>query len=75
MGFDPMGQIFDLKFFETRLESESLEPLIDYLALLGQKLWPKNLNFDKNIGSCLIRQIFVQPQLASRLSLRGIQTL
>jgi len=32
-----------------RLESESLEPLIDSLALLGQKLWPKNVNLDKNV--------------------------
>ena len=32
-----------------RLESESLEPLIDSLALLGQKLSPKNVNLDKNV--------------------------
>jgi len=31
-----------LKFtLETRLESESFEPLIDFLAFLVQKLWPK----------------------------------
>jgi len=27
---------------ETRLESESIEPLIGFLLFLVQKLWPKN---------------------------------
>jgi len=27
---------------EIRLESESFEPLISFLAFLVQKLWPKN---------------------------------
>jgi len=36
---DPLGQSILLKFsLETRLESESFEPLIDFLALLVQKL-------------------------------------
>jgi len=35
----PLGQGVSLKFsLETRLESESFEPLIDYLAFLVQKL-------------------------------------
>jgi len=35
----PLGQSVSLKFsLETRLESESFEPLIDFLAFLVQKL-------------------------------------
>jgi len=35
----PLGQRMSLKFsLETRLESESFEPLINFLALLVQKL-------------------------------------
>ena len=38
----PLGQSVSLKFpLETRLESESFEPLIDFLAFLVQKLWFK----------------------------------
>jgi len=34
-----LGQSISLKFaLESRLESESFEPLIDFLAFLGQKL-------------------------------------
>ena len=37
-----LGQSILLKFsLETRLESESFEPLIDFLAFLVQKLWSK----------------------------------
>jgi len=36
----PLGQSVSLKFsLETRLESESFESLIDFLAFLVQKLW------------------------------------
>ena len=35
----PLGQSVSLKFsLETRLESESFEPLIDFLVFLVQKL-------------------------------------
>ena len=38
----PLGQSILLKFsLETRLESESFETLIDFLAFLVQKLWSK----------------------------------
>ena len=40
---------------ETRLESESFEPLIDFLAFLVQKLWSK---INKLINY-LISQIFL----------------
>jgi len=33
---------------ETKLKSESFEPLIDILRFLVQKLWLKQLNLDKN---------------------------
>ena len=37
-----LGQSVSLKFsLETRLESDSFEPLIDFLAFLVQKLWSK----------------------------------
>ena len=37
-----LGQSVSLKFsLETRLESESFEPLIDFLTFLVQKLWSK----------------------------------
>jgi len=40
---NPMSQLFCSSFvFETRLLSESLEPLIDFLAYLDQKLCYKN---------------------------------
>jgi len=38
----PLGQSVSLKFsLETRLESMSFEPLINFLAFLVQKLWSK----------------------------------
>ena len=38
----PLGQSISLKFsLETRLESESFEPLIDFPTFLVQKLWYK----------------------------------
>jgi len=38
----PLGQSVSLKFsLESRLESESFEPLIDFLAFLVQKLRSK----------------------------------
>jgi len=38
----PLGQCVSLKFsLETRLESKSFDPLIDFLAFLVQKLWSK----------------------------------
>jgi len=40
---NPMSQLFRSSFFlETRLSYESLEPLIDFLAYLDQKLYHKN---------------------------------
>jgi len=52
----PLGQSVLLKFsLETRLESESFEPLIDFLAFLVQKLWSK---INKLINY-LISQIFL----------------
>jgi len=37
-----LGQSVSLKFsLETRLESDSFKPLIDFLAFLVQKLWSK----------------------------------
>jgi len=38
----PLGQSVSLKFsLETRLESKSFEPFIDFLVFLVQKLWSK----------------------------------
>jgi len=38
----PLGQSVSLKFsLKTGIESESFEPLIDFLAFLVQKLWSK----------------------------------
>jgi len=42
-------------FLETRLKSDSLEPLIDYPELLSQRLWPIKLNFDKNVKSMIFQ--------------------
>jgi len=40
----PLGQSISLKFsMETRLESDSFEPLIDFLAFQVQKLWSLSL--------------------------------
>jgi len=39
LGAQLLGQSISLKFFlETRLESKSIEPLIDFLVFLVQKL-------------------------------------
>jgi len=52
----PLGQSVSLKFsLETRLESESFEPLIDFLKILVQKLWYKT----NKLIDYLISQIFV----------------
>jgi len=52
----PLHQSVSLKFsLETRLKSESFEPLIDFLAFLVQKLWSK-IN---KIINYLISQIFL----------------
>jgi len=52
----PLGQSVSLKFsLETRLESESFEPLIDFLKILVQKLWSKT----NKLIDYLISQIFV----------------
>ena len=52
----PLGQSVSLKFsLETRLESESFEPLIDFLAFLVQKLWSKK----NKLINYLISQIFL----------------
>jgi len=40
-----------LKFLlETRLKSETFEPLIDVLVCLVQKLWPENNKFIIELG-------------------------
>jgi len=52
----PLGQSVSLKFsLETRLESKSFEPFIDFLAFLVQKLWSK-IN---QLINYLISQIFL----------------
>jgi len=43
------GSILFKFLLETRLESESFEPLIDFLACLVQKFWPKNNKFSNYI--------------------------
>jgi len=51
-----LGQSVSLKFsLETRLESQSFEPLIDFLTFLVQQLWSK---INKLINY-LISQIFL----------------
>ena len=56
----PLGQSISLKFsLETRLESESFEPLIDCLAFLVQKIWSK---INKLINY-LISQLFLLLQI------------
>jgi len=46
LGHQPLDGIFWLKFLlETRLQSESVEPLIGFLAFLVQKLWLIKLLF------------------------------
>jgi len=49
-GPQPQEGSISFKFsVETKLKSESFEPLIGFLAFLVQKLWPKKLNLVKNI--------------------------
>ena len=51
-----LGQSISLKFsLETTLESESFEPLFNFLAFLVQKLWPE---INKLIINYPINQIF-----------------
>jgi len=42
LGANPMNQFFGASFFEARRSSESLEPLISFIAYLEPKLWHKN---------------------------------
>jgi len=42
------GNISPMFLVETRLKSESFEPLIGFLMFLVQTLWSKKLNLDKN---------------------------
>ena len=37
------GKYFTQDFMQSRLTSESFEPLIGFLVFLVQKLWPKNI--------------------------------
>ena len=66
----PLGRSVSLKFsLETRIESESFEPLIDFLAFLDQKLRSK-IN---KLVNYLISQIFllvwiINPSRSSKVS-------
>jgi len=52
----PLNQSITLKFpYETRLESKSFEPLMDFLAFLVQTLWSK---INKEINY-LIRELSI----------------
>jgi len=52
----PLSQSVSLKFsLETRLESKSFEPLINFLVFLVQKLWSKT----NKLFNYLISQIFL----------------
>jgi len=39
------AEITQMFLLEARLEDESLEPLVDFLAFLDPKFWPKTLHF------------------------------
>jgi len=59
-GLQPQRGNISLKFpVETRLKSESLEPLIGFLAFLVQKFQPKKLNLNKNTQNVFFSQILV----------------
>ena len=45
LGAKPMSHFLAQVFFEPRLSSESLEPLIGLLAYLEPKLWLKKQNW------------------------------
>jgi len=58
----PRAQVFDgsIKFsLKARLESESFEPLIDFLVFLVQTLWPKINKIINYLFSGLITNFFV----------------
>jgi len=55
----PLGQSLLLKYLlVARLESESFEPLIDFLALLGQKLWSKINKLINYLISWLVKYFY-----------------
>jgi len=55
----PRAQPLSLKFsFKTRLESESFEPLINFLAFLVQKLWSKTNNLSNYLIIKLVKNFF-----------------
>jgi len=61
-----LGQSVSLKFsLETRLESESFEPLIDFLMFLVQKLWSKKnklINYPISLIFLLTNIITLEPE-------------
>ena len=66
-----LGQSVSLKFsLETMLESESFEPLIDFLAFLVQKLWSKiNKLINSNIFTNLHQNFWTRnPSRSSKVS-------
>jgi len=52
---------------ETRLKSESLEPLIGFLAFLVQKFQPKKLNLNKNTQNVFLAKFWLFYPLAEQL--------
>ena len=73
-GRQPNGPLFWLKFFlESRLSSESLEHLIDFLAYLEPKLWLKNQNFVKNYTPTNADHGYIIPILYMALTRQQIE--
>jgi len=64
-----LGQSVSLKFsLETRLESESFEPLIDFLAFLSQKLWSKINKLINDLISLIFLLLYIitfEPETAA----------
>jgi len=58
------GSTFSPKYiYETRLSRESLEPLIDFLAYLDEKLCHKNQKVVKNLTPKKGNQVEITPLL------------
>ena len=59
-GAKPLDEGISLKFLlQNRLESNSFEPLIDFLAFVVQKLWPKHNKLINHLIRGLINYFFV----------------
>jgi len=61
LGANPMSHFLAHVFLESRLSSESSEPLIGFIAYLEPKLWLKIKKMDKNSTATNVDPGYITP--------------